>query len=77
MVIFLEKVAGNIVLSFEVSIYKTVRGAQAVLQVDIFAQPVILAGFSFVGRPFVACYVCSIASIVRRLGKIQEKLFFQ
>ena len=36
---FVANVARNIVLNFELSIFRKVRGALAVLQVDIFQNP--------------------------------------
>ena len=48
----------NIMLSFETSIFKTVRGVIR-LAIQLFAKPVILSSCNFVGRPFVACFACS------------------
>ena len=56
---FLKEVARNIVSNFGLSIFKIVRGVSR-FSSRLFPKSVISASCHFVGRPFVACYVCSI-----------------
>ena len=55
----LEEVSRNIVLKFELSISAGLRGGSRFASRH-FPKSVILASCNFVGRPFVACYACSI-----------------
>ena len=59
LVSFLGQVVRNIVLNFQLSIFKKVRGGSRFASRH-FPKSVILASCNFVGRPFVACYACSI-----------------
>ena len=54
------KVVRNIVLFFQFSIFKKVRGGSP-FATRHFPKSVILASCTSVGRPFVACCACSIA----------------
>ena len=49
----------NIVVNFELSIFKKVRGGSRFASRH-FPKSVILASCNFVGRAFVACCACSI-----------------
>ena len=55
----LEEVVRNIMLNFQLSIFKKVRGGSRFASRH-FPKSVNLASCKFVGRPFVACYACSI-----------------
>ena len=55
----MREVVRNIVLKFELSIFKKVRGGSRFAS-RLFPKPVILDSCNFMGRPFVACYACSI-----------------
>ena len=55
----MEKVDKNLVLNFEFSVFKKVRGASPFASRH-FPKSVILASCNFVGWPFVASYACSI-----------------
>ena len=55
---FLGDVVRNIVLNFELSIFK--KGGGSRFASRHFPKSVILASCNFVGRPFLACYACSI-----------------
>ena len=57
-VIFLGEVVRNIVLIFQLSIFKNVLGGSRFAS-RLFQKSVILASCNFVGRPFVACYAFS------------------
>ena len=46
-------------LNFQLSIFKKVRGGSRFASRH-FPKSVNLASCNFVGRPFVACYACSI-----------------
>ena len=54
-----EKVVGNIVLKFEPSVLKKLRGASCFAS-QLFPKSMILASCEFVGWPFVACYASTI-----------------
>ena len=58
-VCFLGGIVRNIVLNFQLSIFKKVRGGSRFASRH-FPKSVILASRNIVGRPFVACYACSI-----------------
>ena len=49
----------NIVLNFQLSIFKKVRGGSRFASRH-FPKSMILASCNFAGRPFVACCACSI-----------------
>ena len=57
---FLGEVVRNIVLTFEASIFKKVRGGASRFASRHFPKSVILASCNFVGRPIVAHNACSI-----------------
>ena len=59
LVSFLGEVVRNIVLNFEPSISSGLRGGCRFASRH-FPRPVILASCNFVGRPFIACYACSV-----------------
>ena len=50
----------NIVLSFEPSMFSGLRGDTSRFASRHFPKSEILASCNFVGRPFAACYACSI-----------------
>ena len=59
----LEKLVENVMLSFELSISSDLRkGSRSASR--HFPKSVILASCDFVGRPFVACHVCSIVIFI-------------
>ena len=60
LVSFLGEVVRNIVLNFQFSIFKRVQGGASRFSSRHFPKSVILASCNFAGRPFVACYACSI-----------------
>ena len=62
-VIFQGEVVGKIVLSFGLPISAGLRGGASRFASRHFPKSVILASCNFVGRPFVACYACSIVTL--------------
>ena len=56
---FLAEVLRNIVLKFQLSIFKKVPGDSRFASRH-FPKSVILASCKFVGRPFIGCYACSL-----------------
>ena len=56
---FLGKVVRNMVLNVELSIFAGLRGGRRFAS-RLFPKSMTLASCNFVGRPFVACYACSI-----------------
>ena len=60
LVSFLGEVVRNIVLTFQLSIFKNLRGGASHFASRHFPKSVILASCNFVERPFVVCCACSI-----------------
>ena len=56
----LWEVVKNAVLNFELSVFEKVRGGATRFASGHFPKSVILASGNFMGRPFAACYACSI-----------------
>ena len=66
LAIFLGEVVRHTVLNFQLSIFKKVRGGASRFACRHSPKSVNLISCYFVGRPFVACYACSIVILHSR-----------